>query len=83
MNFARVVKLQDPDVDAIASFIFIAAIELVCGFGADDATVASLAQTAAWCFLALAALLVWSTARFDRGSQREYAMRDDAGRASA
>jgi hypothetical protein len=56
MYFARITNLQTSDVEAAASFIVVAAVELLCGLGADEPAVANYAWTAS-CFYFIVAVL--------------------------
>ncbi|MBK5103595.1 MAG: hypothetical protein JJE42_05060 [Burkholderiales bacterium] len=56
MYFARIANLQTSDVEAAASFLVVAAVELLCGLGADDQAVVNYAWTAS-CFYAIVAVL--------------------------
>jgi hypothetical protein len=67
MSFAKFIDAHGPEAGAIASFIFIAAVELACGFGTDDDAVVHFARSAACSFLTVAALLLANILRFEHG----------------
>jgi len=71
MKFAKFVEVHGPEVGAIASFIFIAAVELACGFDTDDDAVVHFTRSAACSFLTLAVLIVGSLVRMERVSEAE------------
>lgn len=66
MNITRIVDEYGPEVGAIATLIYVASVELVCGFSSEDYAVACIARPAAGSFLVLAVLIAWSIVRFER-----------------
>ncbi|MBE0627082.1 MAG: hypothetical protein IH606_19970 [Burkholderiales bacterium] len=56
MYFARIANMQASDLEAAASFLVVAAVELLCGFGADDLAVVNYAWAAS-CFYFIVAVL--------------------------
>jgi len=56
MYFARIANLQASDAEAAASFAVLAAVELLCGFGADDLAVVNYAWSASCIYFIFAAL---------------------------
>jgi len=66
MYFARIVDEYGPEVGAIVTLIYVASVELVCGFSSGDYAVACIARPAAGSFLILAVLLAWSIVRLER-----------------
>ncbi len=60
MNFARIADVRNPDFGAIASSIFIAAIELVCAYSAGGDSAIYFFRPAADFFLIVALLFIWS-----------------------
>jgi len=73
MNVTRIVDEYGPEVGAIATLIYVAAIEMVCGFSSDDYAVACVARPAAGSFLILAVLITCCIVRFEqRRSAKEH-----------
>jgi len=68
LNFARIADLHAPDIEATASLIFVAAVELVCGWGADDLAVLTYAWSAAGFYLFVALVLFCSSMRARRSA---------------
>ncbi len=60
MNFARIFDVQNPDLGAIASNLFVAAVELVCGYGAGGDSALYFFRPAAGFFLIIALLFIWT-----------------------
>jgi hypothetical protein len=63
MRYARITNKYGPELGAIAAQSFIAAVELLFGFGALDHSVDHITIPAASAFLLAAALLVWIIVR--------------------
>lgn len=60
MNFARIADVNATDRGAIASNIFVAAVELACPFGAEGDAEIHFSGLAAGFFLIVALLFIWS-----------------------
>jgi hypothetical protein len=71
MNFTRIVNEYGPEVGAMATLLFVAAVELVCDFGSGEYAVACIARPAASSFFVLAVLLAWSIVRYERRRSTE------------
>ncbi len=71
MKFTSIVHEYGPEVGAIATLLFVAAVELVCDFGSGEYAVACIARPAAGSFLVLAVLIAWNVARFEHRRSTE------------
>ncbi|MCJ7838767.1 MAG: hypothetical protein MUP61_06090 [Burkholderiales bacterium] len=72
MYFARIANLQTSDVEAAASFIVVAAVELLCGFGADDLAVVNYAWTASCFYFIVAVLFFYASVRRKLAANRAH-----------
>jgi hypothetical protein len=66
MSYARIANEYAPELGAIATQSFIAALGMVFGFGTADHTVQYITRSSASVFLVVAAFLVWGIVRFER-----------------
>jgi hypothetical protein len=81
MIFARIANLQTSDLEAAASFFVVAAVELLCGFGADELAVVSYAWTASCFYFIVAALFLGAGVRRKLAANRAHSIPSDDVRA--